>query len=67
MKTEILVEMATLKIYRICPKENQDIADEYFKGLEVEIENLKKSNSSFTCDVINSNSNKYEKVIVFLK
>ena len=67
MKTEILVEMATLKIYKIRPIENKNIEDDYFNRLQGEIEKLKKNNSSFSCEEYNANSNDYEKLIVFKK
>ena len=67
MKTEILVEMTTLKIYRIYPEKNRDIPDDFLEILNEEIENLKNSNSSFSCIVVDAISNQYEKLIVFQK
>lgn len=60
MKTEILVEMTTLKIYRISPDANKLIPDGYFDCLNKEIENLKKSHTSFLFEEYTSNKNEYE-------
>lgn len=65
MKTEILVEMTTLKIYRISPDANKLIPDSYFDSLNKEIENLKKIHSSFLSEEYSSKTNEYEILIIF--
>lgn len=67
METEIIIEIDTLKIYKIHPTVNRDISEDYFEKLHGEIEKHKNLNSSFSCEVYNANSNDYEKLVVFKK